>query len=94
MQADIEEVFSFLRQALLIIKNIFICFLFKIISRRLRGILGLGTSFVYKEFFELSPPVTLWSSVSCCWMREDALTQPLYVKDVFCPICPPPDSVR
>lgn len=76
MQADIDELFISLRQALLITNNIFICFLFKIITGKLRGILSLGTFLLYKEFFELFPPATLWSSASCCCTWEDALLCP------------------
>lgn len=54
MQADIEEVVSFLRQGILKIKPNFVCFLFETITGRLRRILGVGTSSVYKGFFELS----------------------------------------
>lgn len=39
--------------------NILICFLFKIITGKLRGILGLSTSLVYEEFVELSAPAML-----------------------------------
>lgn len=76
MQADIEEVFGFLTQALLIIKTTFICFLFKIITDKLRGLLALCASLVYKEFSELSTPAMPWSSASHCLMQEDAFTCP------------------
>lgn len=92
MQADIEEVFSFPRQGLLIMKNNFICSLFKIITGRLRGILGVGASSVYKGFFGRSPPAALWSSATRCGMQEGALTQLLYTMDILSPISPPPPA--
>lgn len=75
LQADIEEAFGFLRQALLIITTTFICFLFKIIATdKCKGILALCTSLIYEEFSELSTPATLWSSARQCWMKEDEFT--------------------
>lgn len=76
IQADIEEVFGFLRQVLLIIKNTFIWFFLKRITDKLRGILALCTSLGYKEYSELSTRALLWSSASHCQMQEDAFTCP------------------
>lgn len=87
MQADIEEVFGFLRQALLIIKPTFICFLFKIITDKLKGILALCTSLVYKEFSELSTPALVLSKALLD--GGGCIHLPLYRMGIFCPIFPP-----
>lgn len=65
--------------------NILICFLFKIITGKLRGILGLSTSLVYEEFVELSAPAMF----SRLLMDVGGCANPGPVQ-TFCPISSSP----